>query len=161
MLTNYNVPPKTRTCSLDSALLVQQAHTMQENSHANNQLKLHLRDTHVKLFELNFLSEKHFTRHGLHLNLVGNMHSCSELAKYIISQTWQCPAQDPSPPTLLVLFHPLGPLWTQLPYPLNLIRVLPLTTIHSSTSVTPPTSPLVTAGTRYFLRPRTRGKWNK
>ncbi len=127
-----------------------------EISHANNQLKLHLRDTHVKLFELNFLSEKHFTRHGLHLNLVGKHALGSELAKHIISQTWQCPAQDPSPPTSPSSLPgtPLGPI-TLSPEP-NPCITSP--TIHSSTSVTPPSSPLVTAGTRYFLRPRTRGK---
>ncbi len=74
---------------------------------------------HVKLFELNLSSQKNTSPGmGLHLNLVGKHALGSELAKHIISQTWQCPAQDQSPPPhLLVLFHPLGPLWTQLPYP--------------------------------------------
>ncbi len=130
-----------------------------EISHANNQLKLHLRDTHVKLFELNFLSEKHFTRHGLHLNLVGNMHSVVSLQNTSFHKLGSVLPKTHPHPHLLALFHPLGPLWPQLPYPLNLIRVLPLPLfipLHLSPA---PSSPLVTAGTRYFLRPRTRGKY--
>ena len=70
-----------------------------EIRHANNELKRHLRDTNVTLFELNFLSEKHFTRHGLHLNSVGKLALGNALAKYILSHPQLCHPQTTSPPT--------------------------------------------------------------
>ncbi len=47
--------------------------------HGNKQLKLHLREKNTQLFKINFSSEKEFTRRGLHMNLLQNMHSLTSL----------------------------------------------------------------------------------
>ncbi len=64
-----------------------------EIKHANQQLKLQLRETDVTLFEMNFLSVKHFTRHGLHMNLAGKHAVGEKLAQYIINSS---PTQPPA-----------------------------------------------------------------
>ena len=125
-----------------------------EIKHANQQLKLQLRETDVTLFEMNFLSVKHFTRHGLHMNLAGKHAVGEKLAQYIInSSPTQPPAKNPSlspslrspPPTLIL--NPLTPSCEPTP-----VSSIP-TTNDASISSQP-----VTAGTHYNLRPRTRGK---
>ena len=105
---------------------------------ANNALKHHLRDTQIKLLDLDCLSAHLFTRHGLHLNRAGKQSLASRLASLILKShvpsTSSPPPTPPPPPTL--------PIQSSTPTLLNLPST-PLT-LHvpsTSTSSPPPTPP--------------------
>ncbi len=125
-----------------------------EIKHANQQLKLQLRETDVTLFEMNFLSVKHFTRHGLHMNLAGKHAVGEKLAQYIInSSPTQPPAKNPSlsPSLRFPTPHP----YSEPSYPS--CEPTPVSSIPTTNDASISSQP-VTAGTHYNLRPRTRGK---
>ncbi len=111
-------------------------------------------NTHVKIVWAKLSLEKHLPTWSS-LNLVGKHALGSELAKNIISN-WQCSCQTHSH-HILVLFLPLGPIWTQLNYPLNLICVLPFP-LFIPLHLSPLFLTSCHCWARYFLRPRTRGK---
>ncbi len=99
---------------------------------------------------MNFFSVKHFTRHGLHMNLAGK-HAVGEEA-CTIHQLQSCAVsyQKSIPFTFLTFSTP-----TLIPNPLTIsCEPTPLSSIPT-TNDAPISSQPVTAGTHYNLRPRT------